>query len=235
MGFIQLLCRLYLTCTGHIMCNGLADLTGLVALDLEPGLGTVLVSSSQIVLASTAQFNGDAGLVAVALQTQVANPAISLSLPLRLPQMHLPFSLHHLDLRRPLRPGGRPPRPRGRRLAIGGAGEAELVVGPAGGGVELGAARAGAVAVLGVREALALVLVLGARLAATTTTPPFQIDVGNISVPHFFFSLFPKEPRSGEADYELRGSIPGLKARSFSSRPSRFWVSVPERLDFSLR
>ena len=57
----------------------------LISLNLEPGLSTVLMGCTQIILTRTAQLNRNPRFMAVTLQTQVTNPAISLNFS----QMHL--------------------------------------------------------------------------------------------------------------------------------------------------
>jgi len=75
----------------------------LVSSDLEPSLRALLVGCSQIILARTAQNNGDTRFPA--LQTEITNPAIFLSFL----QIHLNLSTLQIDLeRRTVRDAGVP-------------------------------------------------------------------------------------------------------------------------------
>lgn len=71
------------TVQSYRSCHGL-----LVAPDLEPSLGALFVSSSQVLLARTSQLNHYISFMAATFQSQMTNPAILLLLRL----IHLDFA-----------------------------------------------------------------------------------------------------------------------------------------------
>lgn len=77
---MTILRQLGLTHIKHISCSRATNLASLVSSDIEPSLGAALVGSTQVVLARTAQHDRDAGFGGIALQAQLAYPAVLLGL-----------------------------------------------------------------------------------------------------------------------------------------------------------